>query len=526
MLKKKLKVCVLIQAAALSLFCINSAAVPFDAGNIEPDFITIKSGPSVGGITEVKYFDEAGNEVTFDLVPSIQMAGETLPESYNLYDTGRATVIKNQGQEGLCWAFAGMSAVESNLITQGLENNNVDLSEKYMAWFNNGALPSDINDPLYGDGNSPIGTDAYDMGGNMLEVAYLLARGSGPVYESVVPQSTLTALPESLRYSSLYGLTEMQEFSPSDLISIKNAVYKNGAAYINYYCDNYKYLNHSTYGYYCPDDISTNHAVSIVGWDDNFSKDNFKTAFNTAPEGDGAWIIKNSWGNDWGDDGFFYLSYYDKSIGMAGSFIMNDKSGYDKIYQYDGDYDGAYSFKTAGYGISGANIFTAETNETLKSVGFWTRQADLSYKIKVYTDIPEGGYPNDGTLVYSSSGNMPYAGFHKLDLTTEIKLDVGSRYSVVIDLPVVGSSMSVDSYASGTEVSYLSPIIPSGYSWDDIGSELSCNVCIKAYTESDQAKIERYIELINALLDKGVDLKLTDEQLSIIEYILDYDYNK
>ena len=77
---------------------------------------------------------------------------------------------------------------------------------------------------------------------------------------------------------------------------------------------------------------NSNHAVCIVGWDDD-------KYISRAP-GKGAWICKNSWGN-WGYNGFFYVSYYDRSCAPVGVsdasyvFIFNDTLKYDKNYQYD-----------------------------------------------------------------------------------------------------------------------------------------------------------------------------------------------
>ncbi len=253
MKKRTIRTCALIQAAALSLLCMSSAVSSYtDDGNegvVDPVFIKAVEVPSDGGINDIIYVDEFGNLVEFDLIPDIQRADCSIPR-YNLYDDNRVTSVKNQGMEGLCWAFAGMSSVESNLITKGLEPSDVDLSEKYMAWFANGAGPSDESDPLYGDISKELGTAAYDTGGNIYNVVSLLARGSGPVYEALVPQSTKTALSEDLRYKSLYQLENMTLYDPADITSIKNAVSENGAVYLSF-CSDDLYLNSTTNGYYC-----------------------------------------------------------------------------------------------------------------------------------------------------------------------------------------------------------------------------------------------------------------------------------
>lgn len=91
---------------------------------------------------------------------------------------------------------------------------------------------------------------------------------------------------------------------------VKKAVMDYGAVSISYWSDqssdwSTQYYNSLTAAYYCPEGHITNHAVNIVGWDDDYSSDNFATK----PEGNGAWIVRNSWGSEYGKDGYFtYLT--------------------------------------------------------------------------------------------------------------------------------------------------------------------------------------------------------------------------
>lgn len=530
MKKKFIRACAVIQAAAISLLFMNSTASSYSSyadsydDKTTPIIIDAVEVPSDGGINEIIYLDENGNEISFDLVPNVQTA-DCMMSYYNLYDDNRVSSVKDQGKEGLCWAFAGMSAVESNLITQGLEPSDIDLSEKYIAWFSFGAGPSDTNDPLYRDIWNELGTSAYNQGGNIYNVAELLARGSGPVPEALVPQSTQTALTEDMRYLSLYQLKSLEIYDPSDITSIKNSIISNGAAFLSFYSNN-TYLNSDTYGYYCPAKVSTNHGVSIVGWDDSFSKNNF----TETPPADGAWIVKNSWGTDWGDNGLFYLSYYDATIYTIGSFTMEDNGDIDSIYQYDGNTSSIA--REPNYGVTGANIFTADSDEILKAVSFWTIEAEVPYNIKIYMDIPEGGTPSDGTLVYSQSGYETYTGYHKIDLDTDIGLDKGCRYAVVVDLMKTNTYMRLDSYASGTGVSFYSPY-SSSYDWKDAAIEKTKNVCIKAFTSERFGAgihIDKYtfpdntFRMIVSQYDIDNNSYLSDAEISSVKTL--YIYNK
>lgn len=505
-------------SAAVMISCLSPAAA-YTEQTVVSGIITVVETVSDSGYAETKYIDENGIEVEFDLVPDIQTA-DYISSYFNLYDENRVTDVKNQGNYPLCWCFAGMASAESNLITRGLAQDNVDLSEKYVAWFANGAPPPE-GDPLYGDIIFNLGTGAYNKGGNLNYVVYVLSRGTGPVYEERVPYSTTEALSEELRYCADYRIDDMNRYSPDDRNSIKNALVEHGALALSYNSDN-AYYNSDTYGYYCPKDIATDHAVTIVGWDDEYSADNFKTA----PEGDGAWIVQNSWGTEWGDEGIFYLSYYDASIGTIGGITMTSKESWDNVYQYDGK-RGILLSSPSESGVSGANIFTAESDEILNGVSFWTENAEIPYKISIYTDIPDGAGPTSGTLVHTQSGTEMYSGYHTVMLDDTVELSEGGRFSVVIDLLDNDVPFTADNNAACKGVSFFANYNAAGRSeWIDTTADegLNCNVCIKALT-TDIPTIEDHIDIVNNIPDDDIVI-LSDKQLEAVEKVLEYDYSK
>ena len=229
---------------------------------------------------------------------------------------------------------------------------------------------------------------------------------------------------------------------PTDNQDIKEAIMNYGAVATGMYFDptNTTNYNQNTYGYYYSGTTSSNHAVTIVGWDDSFSKNNF----STTPPGDGAFIIKNSWGTtaaDWGnvknDNGYFYVSYYDSNIGYAMNtqFTAENPNNYTNIYQYDPlgwtqQINTSQTNPTTGWG---ANIFTAKSNEVLKAVSFYTTDLNCNYVINIYTN-PSITPISQAGPVLTQSGTIPNAGYHTVPLNSGVQLNAGQTFSVVMEL--------------------------------------------------------------------------------------------
>ncbi len=438
-----------------------------------PQYIRIEEGESSKyGLTPVKYFTEDGEEVALDLTVDepIDYAA-SLPSRFNLKEQGRDSSVGNQGSYGVCWTFATTTAMETNAITQGMANTSVNYSERHISWYVYGASTPDQNDPLYGD-NGNYGTAAYNMGGHVLHASACLASWMGPEMESAVPFSTSTALDESYRYKSYSHLQNMIMYDFSDISGIKQAVYDNGSAWLSY-SHHDEYFNYSTNAYYVPTTLSDSvfaegaHAVSIVGWDDNYSASNF----NTAPPANGAWIVKNSWGTSWGDSGYYYMSYYDCSGEEASSFLVENTNNYGDIYQWDGDNSGWVS------GVDCyANVFTARETTTLDAISFMSMSVDTAYTVKVYTNVTDT--PDSGTLATTQTVTYANAGYHTLDLTNDVKITNGQKFAVTVEGD--GLLMCIDSnnYAAGTSYYF------GGYSWVDLNDYGFGNVCIKAFTKA------------------------------------------
>lgn len=402
-----------------------------------------------------------------------------LPAQYDLRSQQLVTPIKDQGYSGCCWAFSAIKAIESNGLKTGLLTpQTADFSENHLAWFSY-SISDDPNDPLRGDGIQITGTDIggdlpnpfsvskgstltypYDNGGSAPLANFTLARWSGLELEANAPFSA--ASPQSIekmanemlnknnsRYSSYAHLQQALSFDEylvgdqlyitnmnSIIPQMKQAVMDYGAMSIALYF-NKKYVHKSSNGtsYYQTDYSgkdavkNANHCITVVGWDDNFSRNNF----SSRPAGDGAWLVANSYGTEFGEDGYFWLSYYDPSICDCYSFLAEPASNYQSIYQYDGFGWNNANFSKKG-NIRSANIFTADADapQEIRAVSFYTLTDNQPYKIQIYRGVK--GSPTNGVLVKDSvlSGVMEHNGYHTVSLTVPVNVNAGEKFSVVI----------------------------------------------------------------------------------------------
>ncbi len=395
------------------------------------------------------------------------------PSSFDLRSYRRVSPVKDQGTAGSCWAFATYASLESNLLPQ----ENFDFSENHM---------KNILSSYYSEG---FDRKASDGGNQFMSTAYLV-RWSGPVFESMDPYNASSTVSPA----NLQPVKHIQEVvfvpdrhSSTDNNAIKQAVMNYGAIYTTMYYNN-GFLARGK-NYYYKGSNTSNHAVAIVGWNDSYSRTNFYGSAAGIPPGDGAFIVKNSWGTLWGESGYFYISYYDTNIGKNCVVFNNAEptNNYDVMYQYD-----PLGWVTsAGFGSDTAhfaNIFTAKQTGTISAVGFYTPVANSQYEIKIYKNI-YGKTPIDGNISMTKYGIISGAGYHTIKLALDVGVSKNEKFSAVVRLKTPGYNYPIALEAPISWYSSKASALPGesfvssdGISWTDVTlSSPGTNICIKVY---------------------------------------------
>lgn len=350
-----------------------------------------------------------------------------------------AIPVRNQKPSNMCWAYTLASNLEISFLRAGA--GLFDLSEEHLAYF----FANRQNDPL---GNTPNDRNnvlhSYRDGGNQTLAAIFLSSWSGMALEAQVPYETnedhtldSDSVPSSGMAYTTSAYLENAAFSSYSVQKIKNLISEYGSVSMSFGMYD-SYYNPRTYAYSYPGSAGVNHAITLVGWDDNFAKENFNSNCNVTSNG--AWIVRNSWGNTWGDDGYFYLSYENKcnyNI-VAAEAVTSPK--YKNNYFYDGScaLSKMKLYPSGSGGISSiANVFQAKAGngkgEALGEVVLSTYTDGGSYSIQVYTNLKDSGDPVSGTPAYSTPVTFyqEHAGISTVTVP-EVKLMNKTLYSVVI----------------------------------------------------------------------------------------------
>lgn len=399
---------------------------------------------------------------------------DALPSRYDL--RSEITPVRNQTAFNNCWTHSAMAATESNLIRKGLADTSIDLSEWYLTYYAlnpYGGMPGFTN---------TSGEQYYFVGGNDWKSVALLSRGTGSVTTAKAPDITsyyeydyatgaayedysqvYTPAVASRDYKLVNALY-LGDFAPGkeqwevqlsvarrDMI--KRAIMQYGAVSVGIHMGDMDSSNYNaeTGAYYSglhlgevmvgvdkdndgeDDTVATDHAVAIVGWDDDYPSANF--ANGKQPKENGAWIVRNSWGENWGDGGYCYVSYEEGTLCDGVAYDSEPAPAGEKIYQYDplgctnwyvyGDPNEASNVQYF------ANIFSAEEYDAINSVAFYVPSDNVKYEVSLYTNCGADS-PVNGALAAVQTADSLAPGYNTVVLDSPVKVAAGTRFSVVV----------------------------------------------------------------------------------------------
>lgn len=393
-----------------------------------------------------------------------------LPSRYSSVDCGRKPTVKSQGSYGTCWALAATSALESALLPE----EQAVFSADHLALHNAFTVP--VND----------GGDAR------MTMAYL-SSWQGPVTEAEDPYGDGYS-PDGLLPA--VHVQEIQLFDGADIQEIKAAVQKYGAVQTSLFMSRETvlpkmgYYNEWTSAYYDPQEETQDHEIVILGWDDSFSR----FLFSQIPDKDGAFICQNSWGEEFGEQGIFYVSYADANIVRTAVAYtkIEPTDNYDKIYQTDdcgwrgrqGYDDGTCWF---------ANVYCAGEGERLAAAGFYAVGENTSYEL--YLSEAPSGTADFSKRRLLKSGTFQRSGYYTVKLPEEILLEAGERFALLVHIntPDVKNPVAVE-YQGDPDAENVTLdgkygfISRDGASWDHTEKKYGSNVCLKAYTKTASVK--------------------------------------
>ena len=458
---------------SISLYT-NSAAANINGQVVElqdkVQMVSDKLYVPIGDIAQYINYNFAMNYKTASAAMSQIAAEVELPKRYDMRELGRVTPVRDQGLYGTCWAFASLAALETTLTPQ----ENLVFSPDHMSLCNSFSL-------------------GQNEGGEYTMAIAYMASWQGPVYESDDPYGDGKTNPN---LKARKHLEEAQILAPKDYVAIKEAIYKYGAVETSIYTQMKTanswsgYYNRERATYYYNQEATCNHDIIIVGWDDDFPKE----YFTITPENDGAFICKNSWGTEFGEDGYFYVSYEDANIGTTNVVYtkLGGADNFDHIYQSDLlGWRGQLGYeKEEAYF---ANVYRAGEDEELAAISFYATDVDTTYQVYVVPEFEDEDSLNDRKLV--AEGSFEQAGYYTVRLDDAVKLKDNQKFAVVVHIQTPGSvhpvaiEYNADSRTREFDITdgegYISLY---GNKWMSAEKNKDCNLCLKAFTNDRNKK--------------------------------------
>lgn len=410
----------------------------------------------------------------------------TYPSKYdsrNVDGKNYVSPVRNQMSTGACWAFSALATVES--YSMKYFNDNTIYSPRHIDYSTSRYFLNNVTNPE--SFNRTVG-----QGGNGYMASSYLINGKGPITESQMPFENnenlinINSIKNKTVNLDVNGYEIIENSSLGCSTTIKNKIkehimqYGSMAASIymttnsSYYRASSHALNYnstSAQDFYAP-----NHAITIIGWDDNFSRNLF--AAGHQPSSNGAWIVKNSYGTNWsyGDNGYFYISYEDDWVCQNPTGATSiDQEVEDKIYYHDVlGYNSYYGYNDSQ--AAAVNIFELETSQELLEEVTFVAKENTNYVIYLN---PQDDDLNLDKFIKIGSGKTTYAGYHTYKLSKPYLLE-NKKFAIMVSYDLEDGTHPIGTQiVSGTffdkgnttpELSYVSSSINGP--WEDLSDEI------------------------------------------------------
>lgn len=457
----------------------------------------------------VDYYNPYGNMV---------YAG-SLPSSWDSRTLGCITPVKNQNPYGTCWAFSALAVGEASMISKGIVDD-IDLSEGHFAYFAyrnvDDALGNITEDRININSNESY----LEIGGNNYYSMFALSSWKGCADETIAPYESVdedTILDSSLAYQDVAHMQNSYIVSMKNIDDVKSLIMEYGAVSSSLYWSD-SYYNYLTNSYYQDVFKASNHGVTIIGWDDNYSMEQFKATCQPASQG--AWLIKNSWG-DYAD--YLWISYEDLCLSNedAFAFVFESADNYDFNYQYDGTLSPAWTSINDGYSVINEYIVEGADKQSINAVAIAINDDNVKYQVQIYKNSPLGD-PCAGEPMLSScqEGITTYAGYYTIELDTPVVVAKGDRFAVcftLYDMDEADDSVELfvdaDLGDEGSVVSFDSTVNPN----QSFIAYLGLSIDISDFWSGDMCpRIKAFAtDITPALNVSGFDIKENSDEIKV-----------
>ena len=473
--KRLLSVCIVIVLLFPGIFLLPADGIcqageqqtPYESEITEEPFERTAGDETGEKPAERTAGDETAQEATERTAgDETEEEAEPLPTRYDCREEGKKPVIKSQGETGTCWALSATSALEAAL----LPGTEMVFSADHMSLNNGFAI-------------------TQEEGGDYRMIMAYLSGWYGPVLEEEDPYGDGKSAED---LSAAVHVQQMRILQGEDPKVFKKLLLAGAPVQSSLYMDrkttgqSLSYYNEETCSYYYPEKEKPTHDVLILGWDDCWPRE----AFKTEPKRDGAWICQNTWGEDFADAGIFYVSYEDANFVKSGIAYLqvDDSRRYDRIYQTDVcGWQGRQGYDLPD--CSFANVYTAQEDETLEAVGFYSTGAHSDYQVYLVHSFERTD--SFGNALLLAEGSLEGIGFFTVEAREAQELEAGERFAVMVRLRTDGSKKPVavelkkDAYTRNVTTEgkegYLSL---NGEVWESAEEKYGTNICLKAYTRT------------------------------------------